>query len=611
MKKSILNWMFAAVVAITGMTMASCSSSDSGDSPTPPAPDPDVPGVTGVNTLTSGIGTWSAAYVTPQGFFAFKENVTRATTSAYEELYYQSSTGTLQGVLMVNKAEKLPVRFILKDITLDFSFLNDSVLEILYDDGKSVKLVDQVTYNKAELIAAMAAAKKDNNLQRALYGFVTLAGDKLGSYPAVNAFVTSFKDALKLDFDAAKSTTAKGLGIDTTSDGTAKFIIDADDYEVEVVAKIYYKISVWTGKASFRVGGSSCTLSGTVFCADPSYNTYGTYGIVCDTKKENLELGKAAWKGEAKAPQDEETMNFDVDFRGFKKATTYYYRAYYKFNSADHGMLKFKYDNGTSEITYDTEIKEFRTADQNYLDVSVIMVMDISGSMSDEIGMVKNNATDFYDLFKGKCDAADIKLTGLNTQVITYSDINVDYEKSLSESPVYDMTKDEEHSAFETYVNNINLAYGGDAPESALEALYAAFYRDWGVDDGFHRQVVILWTDATYKTVNEGICKDDDGNPMFTARSYEQVQGLWDAMPTGRRMILFAPYGGKESNSGVWDDFDEWKNVMHKQNSTESFNNFDLSLDYIISELTGGDTKDAAPKRGKKLFRPTYIYQPN
>ena len=84
--------------------------------------------------------------------------------------------------------------------------------------------------------------------------------------------------------------------------------------------------------------------------------------------------------------------------------------------------------------------------------------------------------------------------------------VDTDDEEALNESPVYNMASETEHDAFEAYVDEISLSYGGDYPESGLEALAAAFKRDsWGVDDGYHRQVVILWTDATYKIINEGI----------------------------------------------------------------------------------------------------------
>ena len=78
------------------------------------------------------------------------------------------------------------------------------------------------------------------------------------------------------------------------------------------------------------------------------------------------------------------------------------------------------------------------------------------------------------------------------------------------------------------------------------------------------------------------------GTPMYTAWSYDQVHAMWDGMPSGRRMILFAPYGTwGDSNEGDWALMDEWKNVYHEANSTESFNNFGKSLDYIIEEMIG------------------------
>ena len=52
-----------------------------------------------------------------------------------------------------------------------------------------------------------------------------------------------------------------------------------DWYEKIVNMDICNTLFLWTGKATFKVGGSSCTLSGTIWCPSKAYNTYGTYGI--------------------------------------------------------------------------------------------------------------------------------------------------------------------------------------------------------------------------------------------------------------------------------------------------------------------------------------------
>lgn len=560
------------------------------------------------------VGTWDEGYVADNGVYLMKSSAkapsARRKAPAAEEagtemLYFSSSDGATRAMLLINKENNRPLQLVMNDGTLNFSFLGDNVLELVFKRGSDISYVDQITYDKEAIEAALAAADYKNNLQQSLFFYdAVMDVSKLTAYPTVVAVTTFFREIINFKFDGSSTLTAAQAGLPADPTGVATVVAAADAFEAAYVDKVYNTITIWTGKASFKVGGSSCTLGGTVFCADPSFADAGDFGIVCDQDKSKLFFGQAEFQGQAVMTDDQ---NFEVEFRGFNPKTTYYYRAFYKFkDGVAYGdlVLDPAQVNPADGVAYDVVIKEFVTGEYKYT-VDVVMLMDISGSMSDELGMVKENAKDFYNLFKGKCDEKNINLLGLTTQVVTFSDINVDREYALNKSDVYNMLVEEEHNAFETYVNQIDLTYGGDTPESALEALATAFQRSsWGPDDGLHRQVFILWTDATYKTINEGICMnyeyDEDGQPiydeegypvgtpMYTAWSYDQVHAMWDGMPSGRRMILFAPYGTwGDSNEGDWALMDEWKNVYHEANSTESFNNFGKSLDYIIEEMIG------------------------
>ena len=583
-----------------------------------------------VKLNSEALGSWDEGYVTENGIYLRKKNdavalevrgeKTRATADTplnAETLYFTNADASVQASVLVNKDDLRPLQLILKEGTLNFSFLSDEVLELVFKSGTSMTYIDQIPYDKTALDAALQAANYENDLQKALFYFAKVTDiNKLTSYPTVVASVRYFCEVINFTYDADVTVTAEEAGIEVTEKGEIAAVTKAETFEEQVIAKVYTTLSVWTGKASFKVGGSSCTLSGTVFCADPSFSEVGSVGIVCDADPNKLYVGQAEFEGKA---QLKDGQNFDVDFRGFKAETTYYYRAFYKFNdNVNPDDLAITIDanqRGKDGVCYDTTTKQF-TTDENKLYVDVVMCMDISGSMSDEINMVKQNAIDFYNLFNDKCVAANIKLLGLTTQVVTFSDINVDREQALNESDIYDLKDANQKAAFESFVNNIYLAGGGDGPESGLEALAAAFHREsWGVNDGYHRQVIILWTDAPYKTINEGIYQklvvDEKGDPvldefqnyvyepMYTAYSYDEVYAMWNKMPTGRRMILFAPASTwGESNAGSWSNMDEWKNVYREENSYESFNDFGKSLDYIITELTGKE-KDSDSEGGK------------
>ena len=601
------------MAALAAIAFSACSSSDDDEGSMSEGYNVSEGEIMDLNE--EALGNWDKGYVVKSGVFLSKVNGgssvsgTRRLASADEKvlntetLFFSNKEGTVKATLLINKEDNRPLQFVMKDCVLNFSFLNDEVLELVYQDGSGLKYVDQIQYNKEALDAALAAADYKNGLQNSIFYFVKVTDlSKLVSYPSVVAAIKYFHEALGLHYNG-NETTAQEAGVSVGSDGVANVAKEAEQFENEVSEKVYNTITIWTGQASFKVGGSSCTLSGTVFCSDPLFAEAGEFGILCDKDPDKLVLGQAEFEGTGTL---KDGNNFDVDFRGFKSLTTYYYRAFYKFkDGATRGDLVLDAKQKANETTiYDQTIKQF-TTDENRLTVDVVMVMDISGSMSGEINMVKNNATSFYNLFKEKCDAADIHLVGLNAQVITFSDINVDGEDALTASGVYNLQNAEEKSAFESFVDDISLSYGGDAPESALEALGTAFSRpDWGTDDGFHRQVVILWTDATYKVVNTNIWGGSDTKEGYRAFTYDEVYSLWNAMPTGRRMILFAPYGQSDASiDGDWRNFDSWKNVLHIESTESNLRNFGTSLDFIISELTGKEsTESAMPARYARLY---------
>ena len=653
MKK--LSLFVMALVAL--LSFSACSSSSDGDN----EGNNDGP-VQKTGTLKmlpkSMLGDWDNGYVTDEGIFMQKNNESgslsprrkAAGTGALntQTLYFASADGATKATLLINKDDMRPLQFVMKDGVLNFSFLSDEVLELVFKNGSDLTYIDQIPYNKAELDAALAAADF-NDLQKSLFYFVNVTDvSKLTSYPTVIAAAMYFREVVNFHYVGSSTMTeteVSNAGITVGTDGVASVANEAEKFEEDYVEAVYNTITVWTGKASFKVGGSSCTLSGTVFCADPRFAQAGEVGIVCDKDPAKLFIGQAEFQGTAEL---KDGQNFDVDFRGFNPTTKYYYRAFYQFlpGTTVEGLIldpAQKYDEMTS---YDTATKQF-TTDENKLFVDVVLVMDVTGSMSGMINMVKENALAFYDLFNEKCTTANITLTGLTTKVIAYQDINVDGEEAMMISPTYNMPAEKE--AFDTYVRDQYARGGGDIPESGLEALAAAFQKpDWGVDDGYHRQVVILWTDAPYLITNESIWKlpiyatdeyggyiydaagnpviidenvehnadgsikvDEYGNPvakpMYQEYTYEQVKAMWDGMPTGRRMILFAPTGTNGYwNAGDWAAMDDWKNVVRNPNISDQ-TDFAKSLDTIIEELTGKVKSDVvAGGEGKvrTIFRP-------
>lgn len=584
---------------IISCVAVSCSSDE--DTPTPtPAPTPEseldkaVSAMDGLVALDSEMldESWDEGYVSKEGYVlsrglrssaAFAKSMSRSSSDAEDPAcvsVLSADKGTL--IHLFFSEDGLPSQLVMGDNILYFNFLNDEVLELSLSNGSGYSYVTTVNYNRQDMADAIAMGDYAYFFQTRLATVVFLLDN--ATIPAeFSAAVEMFKKICYMQLASDPDATLQDL-IDKgllNEDGTAGFVQDVTDDFVVVVVKVRYSIVLWTGKASFKVGGTSCTLSGTIHCASSSFNDYGTYGIVCDTDPEKLSLEAAEYAGAGY--QEGVSTHFDVDFRGLKANTTYYYRAYYKFNDSDHGNLNFKYGDPDADIAYDSVIKEFTTGD-NRLSVDVVMCIDVTGSMSGIIYTVKSNALSFYDAFNNKCISNGIELEALNNKVIAFRDVNVDGSAWWSESGYFSLPA--ERDGFSSFVNNLYASGGGDTPESGLEALMGAFTAlDDAIDDGYHRQVVILWTDAPFLT-----------GASYTNYTAEMVMAKWNTLSSGRRLIMFAPSGfSGDYNSGNWDVFDGEKNVIHSTSLSASFSDFDYILDSIIEELIGRG--DAAPRK--------------
>ncbi|MCR8917721.1 hypothetical protein [Bacteroides sp. ET225] len=553
--------------------------------------------------VTEDIGDWDKAYLTPDGYFLYRDGISAPaaregeTDDKYDCLSYMSLDKKTKVNILLSKDDKLPAQIVFEDKTsLYFSYLDDepeeeTVLELVYDGGGKMEKIGNYRYSYAEWETIKTQYAGEDILMQALSYFNFLVKESGCTSSSIVGLTETFDDVLSLEISLDVDIDV--LALEKDDEGFV-FVSDINVVFDVVVEKVFSELALWTGEASFKVGGSSCTLKGSIWCASQTFGDYGVYGIVCDTDKSKLKIDANPEFSGTGIQTDKE---FEVDFRGLQPRTTYYYRAYYKFNSSDHGNLKFV-DNvevsSDGQVGYDTVIKEFTTGD-NILNVDVVMCMDVTGSMSGLINTVKKNALNFYDIFEKACVESNIILSSLNTQVIAFRDKNEDKDWLLK-SDVYAMPDDRE--LFSGFVNGLRATGGGDIPESGLEALDTAFSRDdWGKDDGYHRQVVILWTDASYLT-----------GSSYTDLTLENVQLKWDSMPSGRRLVLFAP-NGTQSNGGSWSDLDSWINVMHLTDTSTGFENIDYVIDNIIGELTGKGKTELSrvqPSSVTTVFTPNY-----
>jgi len=144
--------------------------------------------------------------------------------------------------------------------------------------------------------------------------------------------------------------------------------------------------------------------------------------------------------------------------------------------------------NGNVEAKLEIVEKVKGTAD-------IVFVLDISGSMGDEIANVKNNIIAFSKAIEEKGVSA-------RWSVITYSDFqdcpgDPNEVTTIIKNGATDWFTNAE--SYKSAISSISLAYGGDEPEAAVDGLMMATTLSTRKDA---RVFYILLTDANYKTAN-------------------------------------------------------------------------------------------------------------
>ena len=109
----------------------------------------DLQNAEGIITVKTDIGDWDAAY------FCYKEVVDdemEGTEGLYRSVTYMPENSTEMVSLISTREGNIPTQMVTNSGIVYFSFPNDSILELLYDDGNDVTMLDSIAYSKEDLL---------------------------------------------------------------------------------------------------------------------------------------------------------------------------------------------------------------------------------------------------------------------------------------------------------------------------------------------------------------------------------------------------------------------------------------------------------------------------
>ena len=127
--------------------------------------------------------------------------------------------------------------------------------------------------------------------------------------------------------------------------------------------------------------------------------------------------------------------------------------------------------------------------------VDIVFVIDATGSMSDLIDIVKNNAINFHSDIQTVMSKKGKTIQDFRIKVIAFRDYIADGEDAMLRTDFFNLP--EETEAFKETVNSISAFGGGDEPEDGLEALAFAIRSQWTTEGLKRRQLIVVWSDAS------------------------------------------------------------------------------------------------------------------
>ncbi len=232
--------------------------------------------------------------------------------------------------------------------------------------------------------------------------------------------------------------------------------------------------------------------------------------------------------------------------------------------------------------------------------VDLVMCIDVTGSMKQLIGAVKDFAKSCPSELVKKLKEIPRETDAMRVRVIAFRDFYQDYVSS--QFPACEISRfftiissgevdAEENNAFEEFVGGLHDKGGGREakvdPESGLEALHLAFKSEWNEnpDNPKGRRIVMLFTDSVPHPLDDPRRDEDKylhpitgkmGYPEDTPRS---LSGLFDEflnIGSNARLIIYA------RECEVWRSIGSWPQAQPFWDNEEGLASIDKDILYKI-----------------------------
>jgi len=199
--------------------------------------------------------------------------------------------------------------------------------------------------------------------------------------------------------------------------------------------------------------------------------------------------------------------------------------------------------------------------------------------MSPIIEATKKEAKRFVEKTLSDLEAAKKKVDEFRIKVIYFGDYWADGTDAMLESEFYSLP--DQMDGYSSFLE-APLVGGGDAPESALEAIALGMKSNWTSKGEKRRHIVVMYTDAPPHPLEKG--DKPSHYPSDMPGNLSDLAELWSSQATGlskssKRMFLFAPES--ETWNAIYENFDNAIHVAAKAGAGLA----DMSIDDIVDQI--------------------------
>lgn len=433
----------------------------------------------GMIKLTENIGEWETAVIYAEDGYILYKNDTINESQSMDYFQIQSPNADYDCAIYADKFTSIPEILILGDETYHFYNEGDSVIYVSRSTEEGTETLDSIPFTMTDETQSRASAttitylNRDDKVQRVIKALDAIlnAGTNYTSHQ-INKLKQALDDISMFYYyeDVENIIESLDLCRETYGETGDSVIYCFTQYATKVKVVTYdpvkYSIYVQTGWPK-SVQGTSAIVRGKVSCMSNAYRDLGRWGIIYSTNRSNLSFENC----EGIVYTDR--ADFQVRLAGLKENTTYYYKAFYKFNNSNHGDLCFKYGDRNAEYYVDRWYHSFTTKDEE-VPIQIVQMEQLSAE-SYGPGMIK---------FK-----ASVKIEKTNRQ----EDENLKYGLGIFKD------------------GNLEYEYTVENPYIAKEIEFYCYFEDLTLDwENFEASTESKWTIAT------SVRKENDSDLHFS-----------------------------------------------------------------------------------------------